>query len=154
MGGMIRHDGANRIVPALPVTAMKTYSIKAPIQTHHRPATCAEADCPHHLNGWSSTFDVSTDLGREQAGYVRAMSGRKFVEERVAETMVRFTFEAGQQCFRSDEHTVPLEREPFYIVRGGDWRGNTGSRRDLNADNWVDDFATHQEQLADRLSEG
>ena len=42
----------NRILPALPVTAMKTYSIDAPMGTHFRAATCVEVECVHQEGKW------------------------------------------------------------------------------------------------------
>ena len=69
--------------------------------------------------------------------------------------LTEFTFEAGQTCFV--EHRVPLEREPLYVVRDGDWRGNprgTAPRIHTRPDDWVDDFAEHQQRLADRFEQG
>lgn len=154
MGGMIREtDGTMRIAPTLPVQAMKTYGLRAPLATHYRPASCVDVDCEAHANGWRSTFDESTDLGQSQAHYVRRESGRKFVEARTEDGLTVFTFEAGQKCFQP--HVTSLEREPLYVVRGGDWRGaTTPIARHANSTDWLDDFGSHQEQLADRLSDG
>ena len=60
-----------------------------------------------------------------------------------------FVFDAGQPCFQAGQHRAPLEREPLYVVRGGDSRGNpTRFRRvHASADSWVDDFATNQDHL-------
>ncbi len=143
----------NRAEPQLPAAAMKTYSISSPKATHHRRATCAEVDCQAQLRGWATEVDVSTELGARQANYIRMKSGRAFIATE-AGTIVRFTFPAGQTCFA--EHLVPLGRPEFYLVRDGDWRGNprgTSAQRH-NADTWVDDFANHQQKLADRLQEG
>jgi len=146
--------GPTRIAPRLPVEAVQTYAIRAPKGTHHRTASCAEADCPNLQHGWRSVIDEATDLGAAQATYIRRESGRKFTEERDPAGLTVFTFEAWQRCFA--EHTVPLEREPFYVVRGGDWRGNPRGeiRRHANGDDWVEDFAEHQQTLADRLEQG
>lgn len=144
----------NRIEPVGPVGAYKTYQVAAPVSTHFRPGSCAEAECPNHLHGWRTVIDESTDLGRQQASYVRSQSGRRYQEDRDEHGLTVFTFEAGQRCF--GRHQIPLEREPLYIVRGGDWRGNpTGERRQhVTATDFVDDFGEHQERLADRLTRG
>ena len=93
--------------------------------------------------------------------YIRKNSGRRFVESRVLSDegvpLTAFRFEAGQRCFRADEHRARLERPEIYLVRDGDWRGNprgTEPRRHASAADWVDDFANHQETLANRLKEG
>ena len=126
-----------------------------------RAATCAEVDCGAYLHGWQTTVDESTDLGQGQAHYIRKNSGRRFVESRVLSDegvpLTAFRFEAGQRCFRADEHRARLERPEIYLVRDGDWRGNprgTEPRRHASAADWVDDFANHQETLANRLKEG
>ena len=141
-----------RITPAGPVRAYQTYQITAPLATHWRTATCTEVDCDAHLRGWSTTVDVATELGARQATYIRMHAGRAYTVTE-AGTLVTFMFPGGQQCFRT--HRVPLGRPEIYTVRGGDWRGSTGLvRRHADAQDWVDDFGEHQEQLADRLARG
>lgn len=144
----------NRIQPALPAAAMKTYALVAPLASHWRPARCEEVDCANQAAGWRTVIDEATELGQAQAYYVRAQSGRRFVETREAGLTV-FTFEPGQRCFAA--HQAPLEREPTYLVKGGDWRGNprgTPLRQHARPQDWVEDFAEHQQQLADRLERG
>lgn len=143
--------GPFRLEPAGPVQAYKTYELRAPHTTHFRKASCAEVECEAWRNGWVTSIDVNTALGGQQANYIRLHSGRVFT---VAElnNLVAFTFSPGQECFR--EHHVPLEREPFYVVRGGDWRATVGGGRNLSAVNWVDDFATHQERIKTEIEKG
>jgi len=146
-----------RITPGLPVQAFKTYALSAPLSTHYRPARCEEVNCPNYAAGWRTVVDVSTDLGQRQAKYITGASGRKFTTNGVPDStdmLVTFTFPPGQQCFAS--HTVPLEREPIYVVRDGDWRGNpTGRRRQhVRAADWVDDFASHQAELIKEIEKG
>lgn len=141
----------SRLAPGL----LKTYEIKAPKSTHFRPATCAEFGCEYMREGWQSVIDESTELGRAQAHYIRNKSGRRFTEDRnQAPGMTVFRFEAGQSCF--GEHQLRLDKPELYVVRGGDWRGNpTGnSRQHANADDWVDDFANHQDQLKQQIEKG
>ncbi|HEX6968890.1 MAG TPA: hypothetical protein VF174_08810 [Micromonosporaceae bacterium] len=135
----------NRIDPALPAYAYKTYEITSPISTHFRDATCDEAGCLAQRNGWETRVDETTDLGQRQAHYIRQRSGRQFTERLDGVTV--FTFPPGQRCFAG--HKVPLERPEIYVVRGGDWRGNPfGDRQRLSADAWVNDFGEHQDRIA------
>lgn len=143
-----------RLNPRMPVGAYKTYQVSAPVATHTRAATCDEAGCQQHTNGWVSPIDERTELGRQQAWYIRNESGRRFREDRdQLPGVTMFVFEPGQQCFA--EHRVPLDRPALYVVRGGDWRGNpTGDIVRRKPDEWVDDFATHQNKLATELEKG
>jgi len=143
-----------RIAPRLPVEAVKTYQISKPIPTHFRPGSCAEARCENMQHGWQTIVDEATDLGARQARYIRRDSSRRFTETRDESGLTMFIFEPGQTCFA--HHQISLEREPLYIVRGGDWRGNPRGEtwQHANADDWVDDCANHQQALADRLSQG
>jgi hypothetical protein len=142
----------NRIEPAGPVQAYKTYGLKAPKATHWRKATCEEVRCPAWLNGWKTV--VPSDS--MQADYIRARSGRHFIETPAGNGLAEFRFPAGQRCFGADKHVTPLEREPIYIVRDGDWRGNPTGRRRTHARgaDWVDDFGTHQLRIAEQQKRG
>jgi hypothetical protein len=135
----------------------KTYAIHRPLQTHWRQGTCAEKQCRGYTEGWKTRIDESTELGQGQAYYIRKESGRSFTEERDEAGLTVFTFEAGQQCFRpAKDHMIEIGKPELYVVRGGDWRGNPRKerRRHFNGDDWVDDFANHQDRLATRLSQG
>lgn len=136
--------------PQLRADQYQTYAIKRPAATHWKPATCEQVGCPSHLHGWRTEIDEHTELGASQAHYIRAESGRAFTEQRhpVARTTV-FVFDAGQACFQAARHRAPIEREPLYVVRGGDARGNPARFRRVHAsaDSWVDDFATNQDHL-------
>ena len=142
-----------RIEPAGPAAAYKTYSVRSPVSTHFRPATCAEVECPAYAYGWKTAVDVSTDLGAQQANYIRMHSGRSFTVAQDG-NLVTFTFPFGQNCFA--EHRMRLDREAFYRVRNGDWRGNPlgGQTEHVNAEDWIDDFANHQIKLAERAERG
>ncbi|MEV0382887.1 hypothetical protein [Nonomuraea sp. NPDC050643] len=145
----------NRIMPAMPAQAYKTYQIVQPLATHFRAATCEEVACGAHERGWRTLVDETVELGQRQAHYIRRLAGRRFVEERTAEGLTAFTFEPGQRCFQ--QHQQPLEREPFYFVRGGDWRGNptrVAPFKHRRGDDWVEDFAGHQDRLARQIERG
>lgn len=130
----------------------KTYQIVAPVQTHFRPASCAEVQCAGHRLGFRTI--VASDS--PQAAYIRARSGRKFAESPAGAGLAQFDFPAGQTCFQASAHRVSLEREPFYLVKDGDYRGNPYGTRPTQrrAGEWVDDFATHQQAVSDRIERG
>lgn len=141
-----------RIAPAAPVTAFQTYELRAPAATHWRKASCKEVECAGYREGWRTIVPVDSP----QAQYIRAHSGRSFTEHTMIDLLTEFTFPPGQQCFAADGHRVPLERDPLYIVRGGDWRGNpTGMlRRHQRAEHWVEDFGEHQLKVARQIERG
>jgi hypothetical protein len=139
----------NRIKPAGPVQAYQTYQAAAP---HDQTvlAACRTVGCGAYLHGWDTVVDEQTDLGRRQAAYIRQQSGRSFKELRSEGGLTVFRFDAYQRCF-ADHRTRPAR----WLVRGGDWRASTGLVREhTRPDDWVEDFAEHQDRLADRLRQG
>lgn len=141
----------NRVEPVGPAQMYQTYQVLAPISTHFRAATCTEVACDAHLYGWKTAIEESNDLGKAQAYYVRNAAGRRYTETREA-ALTTFTFEAGQKCFA--QHRVRTARPELYLVKEGDWRMSQNLRQHASADDWVDDFANHQDQLATRLERG
>ncbi|MEA5366103.1 hypothetical protein VA596_41705 [Amycolatopsis sp., V23-08] len=145
--------------PLLPPDAKKTYSIKAPRETHWRTASCAEVECEGREHGWVMLIDETTELGQRQAHYIRKVSGRRFRAE-TENGLTSFTFEPGQTCFT--EHEVPLGKPELYVVRDGDLRETlqqVGQRKGnvrvhTRPEDWADDFATHQQKIADAIQEG
>ena len=152
---MINSGEGMRIEPQRPAHAYKTYQIITPLTTHFRPGTCDEVDCPQQAHGWRTAVDEATELGQRQAHYIRSESRRKYSEARSPEGLTVFTFEAGQRCFA--EHRVRLDRPEHFLVRGGDWRGDPyGGRPYVHSspDDWVEDFALHQQGVADQIEKG
>lgn len=142
-----------RIEPKMSAAAYKTYEIRSPLATHFRPATCAEVDCPQYLNGWRVNNEALTPDLRHAV----ATSGRKFRLEVISASESWLVFEAGQPCFKASQHRTRLERAPLYLVRDGDHRGNprgTKARLHQRPENWVEDFAEHQQKLADEIEKG
>jgi hypothetical protein len=141
-----------RIAPNMPVEAYKTYRILSPQSTHFRPATCAEADCPHYLNGWRVRVE-GLDAALLHAART---SGRHYVEQQIREGETWLVFSAGQSCFQVSQHRVRLDRPELYLVRDGDWRGNPTGRQRAHAgpQDWIDDFGEHQDKLADQMKKG
>jgi len=142
-----------RIEPQMDAAAYKTYAIVSPLSTHFRPATCAEIDCPHYLNGWRVRVEnLTPDLLRAARN-----SGRAYTTEAVARGETYLVFAAGQPCFKASEHRTRVDRPPLYVVRDGDHRGNprgTKARLHQRPENWVEDFAEHQQKLADEIERG
>lgn len=141
-----------RFEPAGPVQAYKTYAIRAPLETHWRPASCAEVDCPHYLHGWRVRVEGLPD----ELLHAAKTSGRRYSELDVAEGESWLIFEAGQACFQASQHQAPVGRPELYLVRGGDWRGNpTGEvRQHARPEFWLEDFGEHQQRLAEQIEKG
>lgn len=142
---------SRRPFAGLPPTAVRSFTIKAPVSTHFRPATCAEIECPAWAHGWVTYIDEGDGQGRQQAQYIRARSERAFTERREPDGRTAFVFKPGQRCFRSGDHRVPLEREPLFVARVGDWRGTIGDPyqhkgRDPGGD-WVNQYMEHIDRL-------
>lgn len=139
--------------PLMGPESYKSYVLAQPLATHWRPATCEEVGCDHYLHGWQVRVE---GLTAEQEHAARNC-GRRFEELHIAEGETWLRYEAGQPCFHAGEHRAPLARPPLYVVRDGDRRGNprqTKARLHQRADLWVEDFAEHQDQLADAQRRG
>jgi hypothetical protein len=138
-----------RVDPKLPAGAMQTYQIAAPPDTQIVLA-CETVGCAAYRHGWDTTVDEATDLGRRQAAYIRRVSHRTYRELRTGEGLTVFRFEAGQRCF-ADHRTRPAR----FLARAGDWRRHLGLLRShTRPEDWVEDFAEHQQGLADRIERG
>lgn len=136
--------------PNLPPGAYQTYAISQPRATHTRVASCEEVNCVAQCNGWVTSVDVSTELGRRQSHYIRALSGRRFTFSQ-AGSMQTFEFPPGERCFR--EHRISLDRPSLFLKIGGDWRAY-GPLVQMKPADWVDDFAEHQDGIVSRMRRG
>jgi hypothetical protein len=144
-----------RVVPAMGPENYRSFHISAPTRTHWRDASCEEAGCVQYLQGFVIEIDESSALGQFQASYIRHDRTRRYYEERAEMGMTRFTFPPGNRCFGT-VHKVRIERPELFITTGGDWRGNprgTSPAR-LRPDQWVDEFATHQDNLLTAYQRG
>jgi hypothetical protein len=134
----------NRIDPALPVTAMMTHAIVAPLTTHWRKATCEEVGCLDHRNGWG----LNTAGLDDSQIWTAKNSGRRFIVEHDSDGAEVLMFESGQPCFRESEHRIRRDREELFIARSGDWRGNPDGTHVKplvfsGADSWKDSLNTN-----------
>ena len=143
-----------RIQPLMGPESYKTYEMRSPLSTHFRPATCAEANCTYYRDG----FQVRVEGLAPKVLHAVQNSGRKYTVQKIAEGETYLAFEAGQLCLRASLHRVRIEdRPPLYVVRDGDWRGNprgTKARLHQRPEDWVEDFATHQQAIADEIEKG
>lgn len=141
------------IEPLMGPESYKSYVIAQPLATHWRPATCEEVGCDHFLHGWK----VRVEGLPPQLLHDAKTSGRAFTEVSITEGETWLHFAAGQRCFAHFRHRLPVGRPPLYVVRDGDRRGNprgTKARLHQRADFWVEDFAEHQDNLADAQRRG
>ena len=139
----------NRIQPQGQVQDYKTYGMVVP-PTHWRKATCAEVGCKSYANGWRTRVE---DLDAEQL-HLAKNCGRKYTVLSIQEGETWLLYEAGQPCFAASTHQVRLDKPELFLVRGGDWRGTVGEVQRRTPDDWVDDFATHQDKIARQIERG
>lgn len=149
------------IEPRMGPESYKTYSIHVPSSDWRAPTpdevrsgkACETAGCDHFLHGWKVRVEgLPPDMV-----HAAKTSGRTFQEVHVAEGETWLHFAAGQPCFRATEHRTRIGRPELYLVRDGDHRGNprgTRARQHLRPELWQEDFAEHQQGLADAFQRG
>lgn len=134
-----------------PAEAMKTYRILSPKDTQ-LIAPCEKVGCGKWRHGWDTLLDETVPAMAEAANWIRHQSGRTFREGRTQSGWTVFRFEPYQRCF--DDHKT---RPQIFAVTGGDILANPlqlPPRRHANPDDWVEDFALHQQAVADRHNKG
>lgn len=139
---------------SVPVGVYQTFSLVRPrTEQFWRKATCDEVDCIRKRMGWRTVLDVGTATGARTAKWIVDHSGRHGSIER-AGNQVTFTFQAGQDCF--EQHKVALEREPLYIVRDGDHRGNPTGRRRVHqrGADWVENMQEDLDKFRQARKQG
>ena len=132
-----------RSTSSLGAARQTTYRAVKPLGTHFRKATCAEVDCPNYLNGWKTILPKSN---QNLIQTVKNMNLR-YTEEDKGD-MVEFIFEAGQTCFKRNEHYLDLGRPA--IVGYDDGLGF----RKQETDQWVDKFNNHLTKLKGEIENG
>lgn len=149
MRGAVR---INRPVPKLGPERYKSYSWRQPLQTHFRRVTCADVRCNDYVHGWVTVVDTGTELGQRQFDYLSKDRSRNPRMEKTGTSLVSFTYPPGNEAFDGPkhEHYRPIGYDPVMLVHGGDFRGNPRREpaRIMRPQDWIDDFATHQDRLA------
>ena len=144
------HQEPFRISPLGRPGAYKTYSLLAPLATHWRVITCAEAECVWHTDGWLTIIDEATPNGERQAAYIRTDKTRHYTERRDGPLTV-FHFPPGQEGFpdpnRHPPHKIRSDREPDYAVRPGDYRAYGVPYLHDSPEFWIEDFAGHLDKI-------
>ena len=138
----------NRVTPRLGAEHMQTYVIDAPVGTHTRRASCEEVLCGAYQRGWRMKLDLTTDMGKRQAHYIKHNSGRRYEIVDQHDGLVTLHFPAGQKCFK--EHQVRTDRPEIYLVKGGDHRGNPRGQKTrvhTKPEHWVEDFQENTDRL-------
>jgi hypothetical protein len=133
----------------------KTYEIQQELDE----VSCEAAFCPDFMLGFVTTCDLSTDLGRRQAEFIRKDKGRSHIEEMAAPGLVQFTFPPGTRCFAPPDrprHLKPRDGEQRLIERGGDWRGNPSGVwiEHTRAEFFLESWAENQDGLIREIQRG
>lgn len=149
----------NRIIPRFGPEFYKTYTVSAPFRSHWRKATCEEYECDEFMHGFVLTIDTTTELGQRQLFFVTHDKTRSSSLQRVGESIIKVFYGPGTPCFepKRSTHRVPIGRPPFYLVSGGDWRGNPRGIETLvhrRPDDWVDSFANNQINILEAKKRG
>ena len=145
------------------------FTLSQPVETHFRPATCEEVDCPQQKFGWVICLDPTT-----QAAFITDIlnSGRHFQKMRSEEASQRasrelppgllaFVFPPGQRCFRP--HRVPVGRPPNLVHQKGlvlaggamgTFVGTSEKRVHTKAENFVEHYNEEADELRRRRQAG
>lgn len=111
------------------------------------PAACEQVGCLARRRGWETTCDLSTELGRRQAAWIRSSSGRTFTEVPAGAGVVVFRFAPGQRCF-AEHRTLPT----LYLVRHAHRGRDLGAvRRHSRPADMVEDWATHLDTVREDM---
>lgn len=151
------HIELNRIPPKMRPEMYKTYSWRQPLSSHWRQATCEEVDCIDFLNGFVLTVETDTDLGRKRFDFLTHDKTRSCSIQRLSLGMFKFIYAPGNTCMKAYDHRIQVGRPPRLLVLGGDWRGNPRNVPTIvhsRMDDWIEDFATHQDMIAERFRRG
>jgi len=146
---------AHRPASRIPRAASNGHILHRPLDPaadFWRRATCAEVECAGWLHGFRLRIDESTQLGQAQAAYLRAVTSRRRAREWRDEVgLTVFEYAPGQRCTSDsdDQHRVPVEREPLYIVRDP-----RQGRRLVGQTQWVDVLHQHTDEYAERVARG
>lgn len=140
----------NPFTPRLGAENYQTFQIKAPLSTHFKVVPCdgLPGRCKQAELGWKMVIDLNTQLGQQQARYIKHQSGRRYEVAEQKDGIVTLVFPGGQPCFAT--HRVRVERPEIFAVKGGDRRGNPTralTRVHKKPEFWVEEFAENQDRI-------
>jgi hypothetical protein len=152
----------------LPEHLQRGFHILAPRDTHWRPATCAEVECDRYVYGFDVRIDESDLLpmgGAERAAWIRTQAklpgGKRYTEEwREPNGITVFKFPPGLIAWGAEheDHRVRIDRPELFVASHINDSGRRVVQRhdgaEAGAVNWVDQFATHQDELASEHAKG
>ena len=148
----------SRLAPDAGPERYKTFTMSSPFESHWRRADCEEVECSDFLHGFVMTVDFSNELGQKQLYYLTKLDkDRRYHLQRTGQWEVKLIYGPGNPCFKRGEHRVQIDREPFYLVCEGDWRGNPRKLPPVvhrRVEDWVDQFANHQEEVSTTIQRG
>lgn len=159
MPPVFRQPPLNRIHPRLGPEFYQSYTMSMPLSTHWRKVTCEQYECDDYKYGFVLDVDTSTELGQKQFHYVTHDKSRRYSMQRPGLNSFKFVYPPGNAGFAGPQHDhyLPIGREPIFLVKGGDWRGNprgTPTRVHTEVGHWIEDCALNQQFLADVAKRG
>lgn len=137
----------------IPGRMFQTYSLVRPAgRQYWRTITCEQAQCPRWRNGWRTVLNMTVAGDVRTARWIEKSSRRAFTHT-LAGSILTFEFSAGQQCF--DRHQEAVEREPLYVVRGGQV-GRLGPlvRKHARGEDWRDDMGELLTKVSEERARG
>jgi len=147
----------NRILPAGPPRAYRTFRAVRPRSSHTRAATCEEFGCERWTSEWMVALDLAQPNHRKMAEDIaRGPVKRSWRLVRLpGGQWVEFHFPPGTPCFafQLGHHRVPI-RPPVLLAYRGDWRAQLSRQVPMKMPEWLERFAENQDQVAQRVKRG
>lgn len=133
------------------------FNIQSPLATHWREATCEEVDCEPYRTGWRLRYDTLTP----ELQYTATHTGRHYTtfttdfdpdtQEFYNPPATFLVFEAGQPCFNSRHHRLPVGRPEVYRTLNEQDRSTV---LHTSPQSWVDQCGEHVEKIVDIIKRG
>lgn len=149
----------NAMVMDLEPQHVRSWSVRAPLSTHWKPATCAEFECDEYMYGFSITLLRDHEKFEAQYHYITHDRSRRYSMQQPDANRVVFVYGPGNagMGLAHAQHKVPIGRPPLLLVADGDWRGNprgTPARRHVRVEDWIDDSANHLDKIRTAYQKG
>lgn len=128
--------------------AVDHYQLKQRPAPRARRATCEEVDCVWFRDGFGTRVDESTPDGARLGARLRLDPTRPAPQEWREGAHTVFAWPAGTPCLSADQHVI--ETMQLYLVKPH----RRGVRGHVRAEDWVDEFGTNQQNLAEIRARG